>query len=167
MSLAVDLLDVILRRLLLLPALALGLAGCGAASTPARPALVSATVSAPVPVDAALLRGLPRKEISLHEPFELRRMTFQVVALRDVLARAGVTGGAAKAVHAVALNDYVIDIPLAVATADGAYLAVGNGDGSAIPVDSGGPTRIVFADGATGADVENYWIWSLATVTAR
>jgi hypothetical protein len=155
---------VIFRRLLLVPVVlaVVALSGCGA-SDPA-PERVSAQV--PVEISTSTLRGLAREQVTLYEPFQKRRVTFQAVPLRAVLARVGVPAGA-KTVHAVALNDYVVDIPLKIAQGKGVYLAVRNGDGSAIPVEDGGPNRIVFAAGAKGADVENYWIWSLSTVTFR
>jgi hypothetical protein len=117
-------------------------------------------------LDARSLATLGVRTVELYEPFEKRRMRFQAVPLRNLLALAGVSGDA-QALHAVALNDYVVDLPLDVAESGGTYLALRNGDGSAIDVEDGGPIRIVFADRAKGAGSTNYWIWSLATVTAR
>jgi DMSO/TMAO reductase YedYZ molybdopterin-dependent catalytic subunit len=184
LSLAVDQLGVIPRPLFLIPVLAFVLAGCGADADAERLSLVSLTASpvADAGADAILqvegaverplrlgddtLNTLAREQVTLYEPFEKRSMTFQAVPLRDVLALAGVERGA-TALHTVALNDYVVDIPLDVAASDGVYLAVRNGDGSAIPVAAGGPVRIVFASGAKGAKVQNYWSWSLARVTVK
>lgn len=166
-----------------LAVLAGSVAGCGASAAPA-PKLVSAAtrpvadggpkatlklggnVERPLRLSEKTLSQLATRRVSLYEPFEQRRMTFRVVPLRDVLALAGVQTGA-KTLHAVALNDYVVDLPLDVAAADGTYVAVSGSDGSAIPVESGGPIRIVFADDTKGGEVDNYWIWSLAQVTVQ
>jgi hypothetical protein len=118
-----------------------------------------------VVLDRAGIEGLGATRIELYEPFRKRRTAFRAVPLAAVLDAAGVP--ATGTVHAVALNDYSVDIPVEVARAEGTYLATATGDGAAIPVAAGGPVRVVFLDGARGADVENYWIWSLATMVAR
>jgi hypothetical protein len=113
-----------------------------------------------------VLAGMASTTVTLYEPFKERRMRFEAIELRDVLRRASVTDGASS-LYAVALNDYTVDIPLDVAASPRVYLAVRNGDGSRIQVEEGGPIRIVFADGAHGAGTENYWIWSLASLSVR
>lgn len=118
-----------------------------------------------VRMDMAALEGLGTRDITLYEPFKKRDMTFRAVPLARVLDAAGVPSGGT--LHTVALNDYSVDIPMAVARGAGTYVATRDAAGHAIPVAAGGPIRIVFLDGATGADVENYWNWSLATAVAR
>jgi hypothetical protein len=118
-----------------------------------------------VRMDMAALEGLGTREITLYEPFRKRDMTFRAVPLARVLDAAGVPSGGT--LHTVALNDYSVDIPMSVARGQGTYVATRDAAGEAIPVAAGGPIRIVFLDGATGADVENYWNWSLATAVAR
>ena len=93
-------------------------------------------------------------------------MRFQSVPLRNLLTLAGVSADA-TILHSVALNDYVVDLPAEIAASSGTYLALRNDDGSAISLEDGGPIRVVFTDNAKGASSENYWIWSLATVTVR
>ncbi|MDA0183037.1 molybdopterin-dependent oxidoreductase [Solirubrobacter phytolaccae] len=143
--------------------LTLPLVADGGAEAPLR---VSGNVQRGVRLGDATLLALADEEIELYEPFEKRRMRFRAAPLRDVLGLAGIEPEA-RTLHAVALNDYVVDIPLDVALADGVYLAVRDGAGAPLPVSSGGPLRIVFTDDAKGADVENYWIWSLATVRVK
>ena len=133
---------------------------------PDAPLQLAGKVERRVRLSDETLAGLAREEITLYEPFEKRDVRFRAVPLRDVIALAGTAAGATT-VHAVALNDYVVDIPLDVATADGVYLAVRDGSGGKLAVESGGPYRVVFTEGAKGADVENYWIWSLERVTVK
>lgn len=99
------------------------------------------------------------------EPFLGRTVTFQGVPLGVVLEVAGVPEDV-TVLHAVALNEYAVDIPVTVADHPGAILAT-LADGAPIPVDEGGPTRIVLtADHPDVAD-EALWIWSLATLEGR
>ncbi len=119
-----------------------------------------------VRLDMAGIEAFGAETVELYEPFQKTRMSFRAVPLARVLDAAGVPGGAAT-LHAVALNDYRVDIPVDVARGDGVLLATADGDGSAIPGEDGGPIRIVFADGAPGADNDDYWIWSLARLDVR
>ena len=48
--------------------------------------------------------------------------------------------------------------------AGGIMLASGDGEGAALPIDHGGPTRIVFMDGAQAGVNPDHWIWSLKTI---
>ena len=54
----------------------------------------------------------------------------------------------ATTIHVTALDDYQIDLPLAAVDAGGIFLATKRGDGEAIPIEEGGPTRIVYLGGA-------------------
>jgi hypothetical protein len=112
------------------------------------------------------LSRLGVRRVALYEPFQKRRMGFDAVPLRAVLDAAGAKSPTAV-LHAVALNDYVVDLPARVARGDGVYLALRDGNGRRIATEDGGPLRVVFADDAEGAAIDNYWIWSLATVDVR
>lgn len=167
---------------------ALGAGGCGGSSSASSPPTTAAHATAapvPRPVGEAVLTvtgkvtrpntgrrvafdlaGLERggtTAVTLYEPFEERDMSFRAVPFRDVLRAAGVTG---TTLHMTALNDYTVDVPIDVASSDGVWLATRNGNGSRIDVAHGGPIRLVFAKDARGADVDRYWIWSIATVNA-
>jgi hypothetical protein len=116
--------------------------------------------------DMKTLERMGLRSIELYEPFKKRRMTFEAIPLRTLLDVAKLNPAAAN-LHAVALNDYSVDLPVDVARGDGVYLATHNGDGSPISLADGGPIRIVFLDGAAGGKVQNYWIWSLGTVGVK
>ena len=117
-------------------------------------------------LDADGMDALGRIRIELYEPWVKQRMSFQGVWLADVLAAAGVDGGA-TGLHLTALDNYQVDLPIADVRAGGVLLATRNGDGGAIPIAEGGPIRIVFADGVEAGANANQWIWSLTTMDVR
>jgi hypothetical protein len=69
--------------------------------------------------------------------------------------------------HVVALDDYAVDLSLADVRAGGIILATRAGDGSAIPIDKGGPTRIVFMDGVKAGANADQWVWSVKTIDVQ
>jgi hypothetical protein len=105
-------------------------------------------------------------EVKLYEPWVKKDLDFRGVWLEDVLEVAGAAPDAAT-VHLVAHDDYVVDLTMAEVKAGGVMIATRSGDGSAIPIDSGGPTRIVFANGVAAGSNPDLWIWSLKTVDVR
>jgi hypothetical protein len=40
-------------------------------------------------------------------------------------------------------------------------------DGSAIPIDQGGPVRVVFLDGVEAGKNPDQWIWSIKEIDVR
>lgn len=110
-------------------------------------------------MDLATLERLPRLEVTIDEPFEKRSMTFTGVRVTDLLDVAG-AGDDARRVFVHALDDYHVRFRLADLERAGAILAT-RADGKAIPLEQGGPIRIVFptADGL-GKNKDN-WIWSV------
>lgn len=109
----------------------------------------------------AELDALAVDEITLDEPFVKRRETFRVIPLADLLALAGI--GEDATVQTIALNDYrYTDRAEAFLTAE-ALLAVAR-DGAPIPMDAGGPIRLVYADDSSYAGTLDAWNWSLRTI---
>ena len=47
------------------------------------------------------------------------------------------------------------------------FLATRTGDGAALPIEEGGPTRIVFADGLADRFSPDMWIWNIETIEVR
>jgi hypothetical protein len=111
------------------------------------------------------LASMHTVEADVYEPFLKRRVRFRGVPLADVLALAGAPDGA-TALDTVALNEYAVTLPLDVLRHPGAIVAT-QADGAAIPVDDGGPTRVIFTDDHPDTRDESLWIWSLATVRIR
>jgi hypothetical protein len=103
------------------------------------------------------------RQVGLYEPWVKKDMVFRGVWLQDLLAVAGVTSDATR-VHITALDDYAVDLTLADIRAGGIMLATRTADGSAIPIDEGGPTRIVFMrDVKAGANADQ-WVWSIKSL---
>ena len=74
---------------------------------------------------------------------------------------------AAQTVHVTALDDYQVDLSIADVRAGGVLLATRDGEGRAIPLEDGGPTRIVFAANVPAGASADQWIWSLSTIDVR
>jgi hypothetical protein len=117
-------------------------------------------------LDAAALDRLGVLKVGVYEPWVKQNLVFQGVWLADVLAAARADQGA-RGLHVTALDDYQIDLTTAEVAARGVFLATKRGDGTAIPIEEGGPTRIVYT-GTTAAGVSpDLWIWSLTTIDVR
>jgi len=107
------------------------------------------------------LQDLATVEIAIVEPFVEQEQTFTGVPLADLLAGAGVAADAR--IETIALNDYRYADTVAQWTENGALLAVFR-DGELIPMDQGGPIRIVFAADSPAFDLLDAWNWSLRTI---
>jgi hypothetical protein len=117
-------------------------------------------------LDAATLDRLGLLEVQVYEPWVKQTMEFQGVWLTDLVALAQVDQ-AARSLHLTALDDYQIDLTLADVRAGGIFLATRTGEGAPIPVEDGGPTRVVFTAGVRAGSSADQWIWSLSTIDIR
>jgi hypothetical protein len=113
--------------------------------------------------DQPMLEQLGVRQVPLYEPWTKQNLDFRGVWLADLLAIAGVQADAST-LRIVALDDYVVNLSLADIRAGGIMLATRAGDGSLIPVDDGGPTRIVFTGGVKAGANPDQWIWSIKTI---
>lgn len=123
------------------------------------------TGAGPAPVDRSLLAGLTQVQLSTYEPWVQKDLTFRGVWLADVLAVLGARPGAA--VRVTALDDYAVTLTAADLADGGILLATSDGDGAEIPVDQGGPTRIVFRKEIPAGANADQWIWSLRSIDVR
>lgn len=105
-------------------------------------------------------------EVDVYEPWVKDRQVFQGVWLADVLAAAG-AADSASSVQIVALDDFSVDLTMAEVDAGGIFLATKTEDGSPIPLEDGGPTRIVFMEGVAAGASPDQWIWSLKDISVR
>jgi hypothetical protein len=124
---------------------------------------IASTGHEPLNVDFNTLDALATKTYSVVEPFEHKTIAFKGVDLGAVLHAAGVPD-TATSVHLGALDDYQIDIPMADIRKGGIILAV-RADGALIPVDHGGPSRVVYLDGVAAGANPDQWIWSINHIT--
>jgi hypothetical protein len=132
---------------------------------PPAPDEVVLTLEGATKVDLTMaeLEALAVLEVTIDEPFVRRRETFRVIPLQDLLDLVGITDE--ETVQTIALNDYrYSDLAGELRTA-GALIAVAR-DGGPIPMDAGGPIRLVFADDSTYASNLDAWNWSLRTIRA-
>ncbi|HST64221.1 MAG TPA: molybdopterin-dependent oxidoreductase [Mycobacteriales bacterium] len=121
---------------------------------------------ATVAFDRPALERIGLVRARLHDPWAKEEIEVRGIRLRDLLAVAGAPA-TATSVHITALDDYQVDLGLADVRAGGVLLATAAGDGSAIAVEDGGPTRIVFLDGVPAGGNADHWIWSLKTIEVR
>jgi hypothetical protein len=123
--------------------------------------------------DAGALR-LDREELdrlgllamSVNDPWAKQRIDLQGVWLRDLVALARPDAGATT-LHLSALDDYQVDLDLADVRSESILLASRTGDGAELPVESGGPTRVVFADDLAQRYSPDLWIWNIEKIEVR
>jgi hypothetical protein len=117
-------------------------------------------------LDQAALDRLGLLAVDVDDPWAKHRMALQGIRLRDLVALAGPAAGATT-LHITALDDYQIDLNLADVRADDIFLAIRNGQGLVLPVEDGGPTRVVFADALSTRFSPDMWIWNIETIEVR
>lgn len=98
--------------------------------------------------------------VGLYEPWVKQHLSFQGVWLADLLQVAGVEESATR-VRLVALDDYEVDLSLAEVEEGGIFLATRTESGTPLPIEEGGPTRVVFMDDVKAGENAGQWIWSL------
>ena len=105
-------------------------------------------------------------EMSVNDPWAKQRIALQGMWLRDLVDVARPDAGATS-LHLVALDDYQVDLTLADVRNQSIFLATRTGDGTALPIEDGGPTRIVFADSLADRFSPDMWIWNIETIEVR
>jgi hypothetical protein len=116
--------------------------------------------------DQRTLERLGVVQVRLYEPWAKKTLEFRGVWLKDLLAVAALHPDAAR-LHMTALDDYQVDLTMAEVRAGGILVGTQAGDGSSIPIDKGGPARILFLDGVPAGANPDQWIWSLKTIEVR
>lgn len=118
-----------------------------------------------VALDRRTLARLAQVELTTYEPWVKEDLSFRGVWLTDVLALAGAAPTAG--VRVTALDDYTVDFSAADLRGGGILLATSDGAGADIPIENGGPTRIVFQRGLRAGANADQWIWSLRSIEVR
>ncbi|MEX2556502.1 MAG: molybdopterin-dependent oxidoreductase [Actinomycetota bacterium] len=116
-------------------------------------------------IDLATLETLPIVSGSVFEPFVKKATTFSGVLLSDLLTAAG-ADGKASSVFITALDDYTWLLPIEVARSGEVLLATRE-NGKAIPIEKGGPIRIVFSDDSMSGKDSDSWVWSVRGMQVR
>lgn len=109
----------------------------------------------------AELQALATVEIEVFEPFVEQRQSFTGVPVAELLDAAEVPAGAR--IETIALNDYRYADTVGQWVDNDALLAVLR-DGELIPMDQGGPIRIVFAEDSPAYELLDAWNWSLRSI---
>ena len=107
------------------------------------------------------LEALGTTTITVDEPFVKKRQSFTGVPLSTILTKAGIAGGVKITTHA--LNDYDYANVASAFTGSEAIIATQR-DAARIPLDQGGPIRLVYPDGTPMSGVLDAWNWSLASI---
>lgn len=115
-----------------------------------------------VEFDLATLERLRRVQTTVFEPFVEQDVEFSGVVLWEVLEAAGASEASGDAAL-TALDDYRVELPLDTLRDEPILLAT-RSSGEAIPVEDGGPTRVVFPEGTPIGDNPNMWIWSVKEI---
>lgn len=113
----------------------------------------------------AQLEQMRTVKATVYEPFLKRNVEFQGVELQDLLDLAELPVGTKK-IDSVAYNEYAVTLPTSILDHSGVILAT-RADGQLIPLDKGGPTRIVFTDDHPDTENQSLWIWSTKTLTVK
>jgi hypothetical protein len=100
--------------------------------------------------------------VTIYEPFRKTNQTFKAVALKDILTAAGISD--AQFIDTLALNNYKYDDLAGTFTGSDALIAT-ELDGKQIPIDQGGPIRIIFKDGTPESTNLDAWNWSLMQIS--
>jgi hypothetical protein len=119
-----------------------------------------------IALDQTAIDRLGQVQVTVYEPWVKAETTFRGVWLADVL-KVVAAAPAAASLRMTALDDYRVEMTAADVRAGGILLATKSGDGSAIAVADGGPTRIVFVKGTEFGANADHWIWSLKTIEIR
>ena len=116
--------------------------------------------------DAAILDELGVVKAKVYDPWVKQELEFQGVWMNDLIEAAKPTSGA-QSIHITALDNYQVDLSLADVRAGGILAATKRGDGSPIPLEEGGPVRVVFIGGVPSGASADQWIWNLTTIDVR
>jgi hypothetical protein len=108
------------------------------------------------------LEMLPPQDIAVFEPFRKEDSTFSGVDVRDLLTSMEVEDDA-ETVRMIALDDYEVELEVEMLE-DGGVLIATREAGSRIPIERGGPIRLIFPpDNEVGQNTD-LWIWSLRSI---
>mgnify|MGYP006278402119 CR=1 FL=1 len=174
-------------------ALVLGLAACsksgsGSSSTTAKSDKATTTsnpygagvVDPPGPTDVVLtvtgpggtkeftmdqLKALGTKDLTIYEPFVKRNIAFTGVPMAAIFDTVGIAGDVR--VNTEALNEYVYDKSTAADFVGSDGLIAVAQEGKPVPVDQGGPIRIIFPDGTKLSKNLDAWNWSLEKMSVK
>lgn len=117
--------------------------------------------------DMDMLKRMPSTTIRTATPWFDGVHELKGVRLADLLKAVGATGGT---VHAVALNDYMVEIPASDAAQDGVIVAYAF-DGQEMPVRDKGPLWVIYPlsdrPDLNTPEIQSKMIWQLKAMTVQ
>jgi hypothetical protein len=117
-------------------------------------------------LDRTELDRLGLLAMTVNDPWARQRVSLQGFWLRDLIALARPADGATS-LHLRALDDYQVDLQLSDVRSQEILLATRTGTGADLPVEEGGPTRVVFADELAARFSPDLWIWNIESIDVR
>jgi hypothetical protein len=117
-------------------------------------------------LDRAELDRLGLLAMTVNDPWARQRVPLQGIWLRDLIALARPQDGATS-LHLRAYDDYQVDLELSDVRAQGIFLATRTGAGTDLPIEEGGPTRVVFTDDLATRFSPDLWIWNIESIEVR
>lgn len=107
------------------------------------------------------LEALGTQKVSLMEPFVKKQQSFVGVPLKKILEAAGIKP--TDPLQTIALNEYVFKDTAANFETNDGLMAISR-DGAPIPMDEGGPIRIIFPSSSKYFTYLDAWNWSMRTI---
>ena len=107
------------------------------------------------------LQALGTQKINIMEPFAKKQQSFEGVPLKTIFEAADIKP--ADHLQTIALNEYVFKDTAANLEANNGLMAISR-DGADIPMDQGGPIRIVFPTSSKYFTYLDAWNWSMRTI---
>eukprot|EP01037_Dinobryon_pediforme_P014826 gene14826-14961_t len=130
-------------------------------------AITAHNSDADVVLDLAMLKALPVISFKTHTTWTPGENTFTGVPLKALLEYVGAKG---KMLHAVALNDYAVDIPVSDAVVDGPIVAY-EFNGQKMSIRDKGPLWIVYPFDSKGTyqteQIYTRSIWQLSQIVVK
>lgn len=109
----------------------------------------------------AQLEKLVTDPVTIFEPFVKAEQTFRGVPLKTLFEAAGISS--TDKISTLALNDYKYDDIAGNFTSNRGILALRR-DSQLIPMDQGGPIRIIFPTNTKYFSFLDAWNWSLRSI---
>jgi len=119
-------------------------------------------------MDLATIESVGLVEYGVVDPFENRKKLFRGVLMRELLNLWKVDA-AATTLDMVALNDYHVDVPIAIMREKPLLFAL-QADGEYMRPDYRGPAMLVFPYGYYKFQrplTDAYWIWQIKAITVK
>lgn len=111
------------------------------------------------------LKALGTKDLTIYEPFVKRNIAFTGVPMAAIFATVGIAGDVR--VNTEALNEYIYDKSTAADFVGSDGLIAVAQEGKPVPVDQGGPIRIIFPNGTKLSKNLDAWNWSLEKISVK